>query len=91
MKWEKLLLLLQSLMFGAPQAGEAAGEGSMQPQGRDNPSDLQALTLQHPKAPGHPGGEPSIDAIAKLKQHAAGFPQCITHNSWRDKEQAPQG
>lgn len=63
----------------------------VQSPGRGNPSDPQVLTLQHPQALGQPGGGPVIDAIAKLKQHTAGFPQCMAHNSWRDKEQAPLG
>ena len=92
MKWEKLLRMLQNPDVCSVSGRESkSGEKSVQSQGRGNPFDLQVLTLDHPKAIRHPGGGPHTDAIAKLKQHIAGFQQCMEHNSWRDKEQAPIG
>lgn len=61
----------------------------VQSPGGGNPYDPQVLTLQDPKGLGHPGRGPHIYAIAKPKQHTAGSPQCMAHNSWRDKDQAP--
>lgn len=72
MKWEKLLHMLQFLMFGPPPDKKARAAGRpilrVQSPGRGSPSDPQVLILLHPKALGRPCRGPHIDAIAKLKQ-----------------------